>query len=89
VVFGIAALTAKFSPHYWVYMALITPTIICFTASSSAQVANLGEQRAQDVLIGAALVLLASAITIGYSHVTKKSGHAPTQDAPAVVGAHV
>jgi hypothetical protein len=52
-------------------------------------VANLGEQRAQDVLIGAALVLLASAITIGYSHVTKKSGHAPTQDAPAVVGAHV
>jgi MFS family permease len=86
LVFGIAALTAKFSPHYWLYMALITPTIICFTASSSTQVKGLGEQRAQDVLIGAALVLLASAITIGYSHITKKHGRAPTQDAPAVAG---
>jgi hypothetical protein len=70
-------------------MALITPTIICFTASSSAQVANLGKQRAQDVLIGAALVLLASAITIGYSHISKRNGQAPTQDAPAVAGEHV
>jgi MFS family permease len=89
LVFGIAALTAKFSPHYWVYMALITPTIICFTASSSTQVKNLGEQRAQDVLIGAALVLLASAITIGYSHISKRHGHAPTQDVPAVAGVPV
>ena len=86
LVFGIAALTAKFSPHYWVYMALITPTIICFTASSSTQVKNLGEQRAQDVLIGAALVLLASAITIGYSHLQKARGESPTQDLPAVAG---
>jgi hypothetical protein len=40
------------------------------------------------VLIGAALVLLASAITIGYSHITRKSGQVPTQDAPAVAGVH-
>ncbi len=89
LVFGIAALTSKFSPHYMLYMALITPTIICFTASSSTQVKNLGEQRAQDVLIGGALVLLASAITIGYAHISKRRGKAPTQDAPAVAGVHV
>jgi MFS family permease len=89
LVFGIAALTSKFSPHYMLYMALITPTIICFTASSSTQVKNLGEQRAQDVLIGGALVLLASAITIGYAHISKRNGKTPTQDAPAVAGVHV
>jgi hypothetical protein len=40
------------------------------------------------VLIGAALVLLASAITIGYSHLSKLQGKTPTQDAPAVAGVH-
>jgi hypothetical protein len=85
-VFAVAALTAKLSPHYWLYMALVTPTIICFTASSSSEVANLGEQRAQDTLIGAALVLLASAITIGYARLEAHRGHGPTAEVPAVLG---
>lgn len=85
-VFAVAALTAKLSPHYWLYMALITPTIICFTASSSSEVANLGEQRAQDTFIGAVLVLLASAITIGYARLEAHRGHGPTAEVPAVLG---
>lgn len=83
LVFGIAALTAKFSPQYWIYMTFITPTIICLTASSSSELANLGEQRAQDTLVGAVLVLLASAITIGSAHVQKRRGHGPTVETPA------
>jgi hypothetical protein len=86
VVFGIAALTAKFSPHYWVYMTLITPTVICFTASASSEVANLGEQRAGDTVVGAVLVLLAAALTIGYSHLEQRRGHAPTSDEPVILG---
>ena len=85
-VFAVAALTAKLSPQYWLYMALVTPSIICFTASSSSEVANLGEQRAQDTLIGAALVLLASAITIEYAHLEARRGHGPTAETPAVLG---
>lgn len=85
-VFAVAALTAKLSPHYWLYMALITPTIICFTASSSTEVANLGEQRAQDTLIGAVLVLVASGITIGYARLEDRRGDGPTVETPAVLG---
>ncbi|MCX6434198.1 MAG: FUSC family protein [Actinobacteria bacterium] len=29
LIFAIAAVTAKFSPQYWLYMALITPTVVC------------------------------------------------------------
>ncbi|MCX6422620.1 MAG: FUSC family protein [Actinobacteria bacterium] len=67
LVFCVAALTAKFSPHYWIYMALITPTIVCFSAFSSAQVANLGEQRLEDTIVGAVLVLIAMGLAIGYA----------------------
>ena len=77
LVFAIAAVTAKFSPNYWLYMALITPTVVCLNAASSTEVANLGEQRAVDTFAGAGLVLLASAITIGYAHWSNRSGPAP------------
>ncbi|MEI6620625.1 MAG: FUSC family protein [Actinomycetes bacterium] len=86
IVFAVAAIAAKFSPHYWVYMALITPTVVLLNASSSTEVANLGEQRAVDTLLGAALVLLAAAITIGYSRWEKQHGHGPTTREPVVVG---
>lgn len=85
-VFGIAALTAKFSPHYWIYMALITPTVICLSASASSEVANLGVQRAGDTLVGAALVLIAAALTIGYSRLEQSRGHAATSDEPVILG---
>jgi sterol desaturase/sphingolipid hydroxylase (fatty acid hydroxylase superfamily) len=67
LVFCVAALTAKFSPHYWIYMALITPTIVCFSAFSSAQVANLGEQRLEDTIVGAVRVLIAMGLAVGYA----------------------
>ncbi len=86
LVFAVAAITAKFSPHYWMYMALITPTVVCLNASSSSQLFNLGEQRALDTLVGSALVLLASCITMGFAHIEARLGHAPTTDEPAIAG---
>lgn len=86
LLFAIAAITAKFSPHYWIYMALITPTVVCMNASSSSQVANLGERRAADTLIGAALVLLAAALTVGYSRWQQHRGANEGEDEPVVLG---
>jgi hypothetical protein len=86
LLFAIAAIAAKFSPHYWIYMALITPTVVCMNASSSAQVANLGKQRAADTLLGAALVLLAAAATIGYSRWQHHRDHGTQVDDPVILG---
>lgn len=86
LLFAIAAIAAKFSPHYWIYMALITPTVVCMNASSSSQVANLGEQRVVDTLVGAALVLLAAAATVGYSRWRQYRGAAATEDEPVILG---
>ncbi len=80
---GIAALTAKFSPRYWIYMALITPTAVCLGAASSSQVRMLGDQRLIDTLAGAGLVLIAAGLTIGYAHVAKRLGIAPTDTSEA------
>lgn len=86
LIFAVAALTAKFSPHYWIYMALITPTVVCLNASSSSQVKNLEAQRGIDTLIGAALVLLSAGITLGYSHLAARRGEPPTVDEPTTLG---
>lgn len=84
LVLGIAALTAKFSPRYWIYMALITPTAVCLGAASSNQVRTLGDQRLIDTLVGAGLVLLAAGLTIGYAHLAKRLGIAPTDSSDVV-----
>lgn len=86
LIFAVAAVTAKFGPHYVLYMVLITPTVVCLNASSSSQVTNLEFQRASDTLIGAILVLLAAACTIGYAHLEKRLGHPPTEDVPTELG---
>lgn len=87
LVFAIAALVARLGPHYWLYMALVTPTVVCLNASSSTQVENLGEQRIVDTVVGAALVLIASLVTIGYSRWAAAHGVAPTVETPLVPSA--
>lgn len=88
-VFAVAAITAKFSPHYWVYMALITPTVVCLNASSSSQLPQLGEQRALDTVIGAVLVLIAAGLTLGYAKLEERRGNLPTVEVPAIAGTPV
>ena len=72
LVFGVAAITAKFSPRYWIYVTLITPTVVCLGASSSSELGSLGTQRLLDTLAGAGLVLIAAGLTIGYSRVSQR-----------------
>jgi hypothetical protein len=46
------------------YSVFITPTVVLFTSTSIADVANTDRQRLTFTLIGSALVLLASGITL-------------------------
>jgi len=85
--FAVVAIAAKLGPHYWIYIALVTPTVVCLNAASSSEVANLGKQRLLDTLIGAILVLIAAGITIGYAHLEERRGHAPTTEEPRIAGA--
>lgn len=61
---GIAALTAKFSPRYWIYMALNAPTAVC---PGCSQVRMPGEQRRIDTLAGAGLLLITACVALGYA----------------------
>ena len=63
LLFGVGALIAKFSPRYWIYFALITPTAALLNAYTTAQAGSVGRQRLVDNLVGAALVLVAALIT--------------------------
>lgn len=53
-------------PHsYVLYSIFITPTVVLFTSTSIADVTTTDAQRLGFTLIGAALILLASGITLG------------------------
>lgn len=82
-VFAIAAIASKFSPKAWIYFVFVTPAIVCLTASASSQLKDLSVQRVQDTLIGAVLVLIAAACTIGFSHVMNRKGHVAGDGASA------
>ena len=56
-------------PHsYVLYSIFITPTVVLFTSTSIADVPTTDAQRLGFTLIGAALILLASGITLGWAH---------------------
>jgi len=59
----VIALMVRIGPNFWLFTAVITPAFVLFTSVSS-DVATSAEQRVVDTLVGAALVLLASAITM-------------------------
>ena len=83
IVFGTAAVIAKFSPRYWIYFVLITPATALLNAYTTSQVAQFGRARLIDNLVGAGLVVLAALITLGASHLTKGSDATPADVAPA------
>jgi len=59
----VIALMVRIGPNFWLFTAVITPAFVLFTSVSS-DIATSAEQRVVDTLVGAALVLLASAITV-------------------------
>lgn len=82
---GVAAVASKFSPRTWIYYVLMVPTTACLNAFALPQVAQLGEQRMVDNIVGGALVLMASAAAIGYSRWESTRGNS-TDDDHVLVG---
>ena len=72
----VIAVVILLGPHsYVLYTAFMTPAVVLFTSTSIADVATTEAQRLGFTLIGAALVLLASAIALGWAHY--QQAHSP------------
>ena len=89
---GVAAIVAKFSQRSWLYYMLMVPTAACLNALALPQVSQLGEQRVEDNIVGGLLVLIASAVAIGYSRLESMRGNSTTEEQviagePVAVGA--
>lgn len=67
LLFGVAAVVSKLSSRPIVYYVLMVPTAACLNAYTTSQVGEIGEQRVVDNLVGAALVLLAMALSLGFA----------------------
>lgn len=83
LLFIVIALVARFGSHGWIYYVFMMPATAALNATTLAQVGQLGEQRAIDNLVGGVLVLVASAVAIGYSNWAQRHGHASDDDPEA------
>lgn len=81
LVFGVAAVVAKFSSRAWVYYVLMVPTAACLNAFALPEVSQLADQRVVDNIVGGVLVLIASAAAIGYSRWEARRGNSTTEQA--------
>lgn len=80
LLFIIVALIARFGKHGWIYYAFMMPATAALNATTLSQVGKLGEQRVGDNLVGGVLVLMASAVSIGYSSWAQRHGQASDED---------
>lgn len=76
----VIALMARFGPHSWIYYTFMLPATACLNATTVSQVGELGEQRVVDNIVGGIMVVVASAIAIGYSNWSTKHGHVSHED---------
>ena len=83
VAFIVIALVARFGRYGWIYYIFMMPATAALNATTVAQVSQLGEQRLGDNIVGGILVLLATAVAIGYSSWAQRHGHASDDDQEA------
>ena len=83
VLFIVIALVARFGRFGWIYYIFMMPATAALNATTVAQVKQLGEQRVGDNIIGGLLVLLATAVAIGYSNWAQRHGHVRDDDPEA------
>ncbi|CAB4656102.1 unannotated protein [freshwater metagenome] len=88
LLFLLIALYARLSGQAWVYFVFMVPATACLNATTLTQVGELGKQRVVDNVVGGILVIIATAIAIGYSHLAAKHGEAPESDHEIEVGLH-
>ena len=74
------ALFARLSGQAWLYYVFMVPATASLNATTLAQVGELGRQRVADNLVGGILVILATAVAIGYSNWASRYGEATNAD---------
>lgn len=88
----VIAVFARLSGFAWIYYVFMVPATACLNATTLTQVGELGKQRVVDNVVGGALVIAATVITIGYSNWAGRHGEATDIDheveaaIPAVTG---
>ena len=80
LVFIGVALFARFSGLAWLYYVFMVPATASLNATTLTQVGELGKQRVADNLVGGILVLLATAVAIGFSHWATRHGQTTDSD---------
>lgn len=80
LVFIGVALFARFSGLAWLYYVFMVPATASLNATTLTQVGELGKQRVADNLVGGILVILASAVAIGYSNWATRHGQTTDSD---------
>ena len=74
------ALFARLSGQAWLYYVFMVPATASLNATTLTQVGELGKQRVADNLVGGILVILASAVAIGYSNWATRHGQTTDSD---------
>lgn len=80
LLFLVVALFARLSGVAWVYYVFMVPATASLNATTLAQVGELGKQRVLDNLAGGILVIVATALALGYSHWASRHGQLTSAD---------
>ena len=80
LLFLLIALYARLSGLAWIYYVFMVPATACLNATTLTQVGELGKQRVVDNVVGGILVILATAVTVGYSQWASRRGEAGDGD---------
>jgi hypothetical protein len=64
----------------------MVPATACLNATTLTQVGELGKQRVIDNVVGGILVIVATAMAIGYSQWSTRRGESPDADHEVEVG---
>lgn len=80
LLFILVALYARLSGVAWIYYVFMVPATACLNSTTLTQVGEMGRQRVIDNVVGGILVIVASAIAIGYSQWSTRRGTASDTD---------
>lgn len=80
LIFIMVAVFSRLSGWAWVYYVFMVPATACLNATTLTQVGELGKQRVVDNVVGGILVIIATVLAIGYSHLAARKGEASDID---------
>ncbi|MDD2858160.1 MAG: FUSC family protein [Candidatus Nanopelagicales bacterium] len=80
LLFLVVSVFARLSGLAWIYYVFMVPATACLNSTTLTQVGELGKQRVVDNVVGGILVILATAVTVGYSQWASRRGEASDGD---------